>query len=171
MNPVFKLFAIANLFYMVILKLKYGIELKIINQKPGLVRITEPRKFSIDIMSHLKSDTYIESSGGVTIGKYFHVGSGFTVLTSNHNFRDSEFIPYDNKQILESVVIEDFVWIGAEVIILPGVTIGEGAIIGAGSIITKDVETLTIVAGNPARVIGTRDKDKYLYQKKSGKYN
>lgn len=53
----------------------------------------------------------------------------------------------------KSIVVEDNVWIGANVTILPGIHIREGAIIGAGSVVTKDVDTFTIVAGVPARVI------------------
>ena len=54
------------------------------------------------------------------------------------------------------VIIENDVWIGANVIILPGVTIHEGSIIAAGAVVTKDVECYTIVAGNPAKVIKKR---------------
>jgi acetyltransferase-like isoleucine patch superfamily enzyme len=56
-------------------------------------------------------------------------------------------------------VIEDHVWIGARAIISPGVRIGEGAVIGAGSVVTRDVEPYTIVAGNPARFIKERSRD------------
>jgi maltose O-acetyltransferase len=54
------------------------------------------------------------------------------------------------------VRIGDRVWIAYRAIILPGVTIGEGAVVGAGSVVTKDVEPYTIVAGNPARVVNKR---------------
>lgn len=57
--------------------------------------------------------------------------------------------------ISEPIVIEDDVWIGAKAIILKGVTIGRGAIIAAGSVVTRDVEPFAIVAGNPARVVGS----------------
>lgn len=51
------------------------------------------------------------------------------------------------------IVVENDVWIAANVVILPGVTIGEGAVVGAGSVVTKDVVPFTAVAGNPARII------------------
>lgn len=57
----------------------------------------------------------------------------------------------------QPVTLEDGVWVGARVIILPGVTIGQGAIIGAGSVVTRDVPARTIAAGNPARIIRTLD--------------
>jgi len=153
----FKVIALVNRLYCLNLKLRYNLSLKIINQVPGLVRITHPDKFSIGIGSHLKSNTYIDSLGGVQIGDYFHVGSGLTVLSSMHNYKSKCSIPYDKVQIHKSVMIQDFVWIGAGVTILPGVTIGEGAIIGAGSVVTKNVGSLNIVAGNPAKIIGSRD--------------
>jgi len=55
------------------------------------------------------------------------------------------------------VVIEDHVWIGMRAIILPGVRIGRGAVVAVGAVVTRDVEPLTVVAGVPARVIGSRD--------------
>jgi maltose O-acetyltransferase len=54
------------------------------------------------------------------------------------------------------VVIGDRVWIGYRAIVLPGVSIGEGAVVGAGAVVTKDVEPCAIVAGNPARKVGER---------------
>ena len=57
---------------------------------------------------------------------------------------------------INPIIIEDDVWIGARVIILPGRRIGRGSIVGAGSVITKDVEPFSIVGGNPAQVVGWR---------------
>ena len=57
------------------------------------------------------------------------------------------------------VVIGDRVWIGYRAIILPGIKIGEGAVVGAGAVVTKDVAAFSIVAGNPARKIGERSRD------------
>ena len=57
------------------------------------------------------------------------------------------------------VIIGDRVWIGYRAIVLPGVTIGEGAVVGAGAVVTRDVSPYTIVAGNPAKVIGERTKE------------
>lgn len=55
------------------------------------------------------------------------------------------------------IVIEDNVWIAANVVVLPGVTVGEGAVVGAGSVVTKDVEPYALVAGNPARKVRSID--------------
>jgi acetyltransferase-like isoleucine patch superfamily enzyme len=61
--------------------------------------------------------------------------------------------------ISKTVQIEDYVWIGTRVLIMPGINIGKGAVVGAGSIVTKNVEPYTIVAGNPAKKIGERSKE------------
>jgi acetyltransferase-like isoleucine patch superfamily enzyme len=118
-------------------------------------------KFEIHPTSHLKSDTFIESSGGVKIGKYFHVGRGLTIFSSNHNYKSEKSIPYDEVDIMEPVVIGDFVWFGANVTIVPGVRIGEGAVVGMGSVVTRDVPPGAIVGGNPAKIIAYRDMETY----------
>jgi acetyltransferase-like isoleucine patch superfamily enzyme len=127
-------------------------------------------KFSIHITSHLKSDTLIECSGGVTIGRYFHTGRGLTIFSTNHNYRSEEFIPYDEIVINKPVIIEDFVWCGSNVTIVPGVTIGEGAVLGSGSVITKNVPKGAIVGGNPAVVIRYRNMELYKKLKSEGKF-
>ena len=68
-------------------------------------------------------------------------------------------MPYDSTYIVKNVVIDDNVWIGSRVLIIGNVHIGEGAIIGAGSIVTKDVPPLAIYAGG--KIIKYRDKEKY----------
>jgi maltose O-acetyltransferase len=93
----------------------------------------------------------------VTIGKDVMMGPDVIIYTTNHGFDDVE-IPM-NKQghtKPKPVIIGDDVWIGARVIILPGVNVKRGSIIGAGSIVTRDVEEYSIVGGNPAKLIRKR---------------
>ena len=97
-------------------------------------------------------------TGTVTIGNNVMMGPDCMIFSSNHRF-DRLDIPMCCQGNSEEmpVVIEDDVWIGARVIILPGVQIGTGSIIGAGSVVTNDVEPYSIVAGNPARLIRYRN--------------
>lgn len=132
--------------------------------------IGDLNKFKIDESSHLKSDAFIESSGGVTIGRYFHTGKSLTIFSTNHNYESVKSIPYDKKIIEKPVVIEDFVWCGANVTIVPGVIIGEGAVIGAGSVVTKDIPKYAVVGGNPAKIIKYRNKERFERLKNESKF-
>ena len=123
----------------------------------GNIVVTHPEKMVMGEGSNFHENTFLETRGGVTIGRYVHIGRCLNVFTTNHNYRSINLIPYDQHDIVKPVVIKDFVWIGSNVIILPGVTIGEGAIIGMGSVVTKDVSNYAIVGGNPAQIIGHRD--------------
>lgn len=98
----------------------------------------------------------ITTSGGVEIGDRVLIGYGTKIFSSNHEIPPiGEPYPVSGK-VYKKVTIEKDVWIGAGTIILPGVKIGEGALIAAGSVVTKDVGTNEIVAGNPAKKIGER---------------
>ena len=142
---------------------KHNTAIKFVPQGEGSLSIHGPAgSFKIDETGHLKSGTYIECEGGVRIGRYFHVGRNLTILSSNHNYENASKIPYDAEAILRPVVIEDFVWCGLNVTILGGVTIGEGAIVAAGSVVTKDVAPMTIVGGNPAKELKKRDEQVFL---------
>lgn len=127
-------------------------------------------RFSIAASSHIKSDTYIETSGGVRIGEYFHPGRALTIFSATHNYDNASRIPYDSKVLEKPVNIGDFVWCGANVTIMPGITVGEGAILGAGSVVTRNVPRLAIVGGNPARVIRYRDADRFDDLKSRGQF-
>lgn len=127
-------------------------------------------KFSIDSTSHIKSDTFIECSGGVVIGRYFHPGRGLTIFSTNHNYANGTRIPYDDLQIELPVIIKDFVWCGANVTILPGVTVGEGAVIGGGSVVTKDVPPCSVIGGSPARVLKYRDIERFEQLMQAGMF-
>lgn len=130
--------------------------------------ITDINKFSIGQYSCLK-ESYIESSGNVEIGNYVHGAINLVIWSSNHVY-DSNLIPFNNEYVYKKVVIKDFVWLGEGVRILPGVTIGEGAIVGMGSVVTKDVPNYAIVGGNPAKIIKYRDIDKFKKNKLEKNY-
>ena len=87
--------------------------------------------------------------GGITVGNGVFIGPKVNLITINHD-ADPE-----NRSATygRPIVIEDKVWIGINSTILPGVRIGYGAIVGANSVVTKDVPPMTIVAGNPARIV------------------
>lgn len=95
--------------------------------------------------------------GEVEIGKYVMMGTFCTVYTQNHAFSRTD-IPmcFQGADVEKKVVIEDDVWIGGNVTILPGVHVHKGAIIGASAVVTKDVPEYAVVAGNPARVVKYR---------------
>ena len=87
--------------------------------------------------------------GGITIGNDVFIGPKVNLITINHDPNPENRSATYGRPIL----IEDKVWIGINSTILPGVRIGYGAIVGAGSVVTKDVPAMTVVAGNPARVV------------------
>lgn len=87
--------------------------------------------------------------GGITIGNEVFIGPKVNLITINHDPNpENRSATYGRP-----IIIEDKVWIGIDSTILPGVRIGYGAIVGAGSVVTKDVPAMTIVAGNPARIV------------------
>lgn len=102
----------------------------------------------------------IRGRGEVRIGNNFHSGPECIILTQVHNYEGNS-IPYDDTYTTKSVLIEDNVWLGVRVMILPGITIGEGAIIQAGSVVVKDVPPLAIVGGHPGKIFKYRNKDHY----------
>ena len=82
------------------------------------------------------------------------------IYNAEHDVHSKDF----TKARMEKVIIEDYVFIGPRAIILPGVTIGRGAVVGAGAVVTKDVPSLTIVGGVPAKEIGMRDESTLTYK-------
>jgi len=112
----------------------------------------------------------ISGAGHVKIGNYFHSGKECLIITQNHNYEGNR-IPYDETYILKSVEIGDCVWFGHRVIVTGNVTIGEGAIIAAGSVVCKDVPPCAIVGGNPAKVIKYRNIEHYNNLKELGAFH
>lgn len=112
----------------------------------------------------------ILGGGKVDIGNYFHSGVECMIITQNHNY-EGESIPYDSTYIYKHITIGDCVWFGNRVTVVGNVKIGEGAIIAAGAVVTKDVPPLAIVGGNPARIIKYRDPEHYYQLKERGKFH
>lgn len=92
-------------------------------------------------------------------------------MARNHVYDDVELqsVPYDYRYKNKKVVIGNFCWLGARVTILPGITIGDGAAIGAGSVVAHDVPKGAVVAGNPAKILKYRDINKFDELVKDGK--
>lgn len=90
----------------------------------------------------------------IRTGSDVSIGPEAAILTLGHDPQSPEFTDRGGE-----VIIGDQVWIGYRAVILPGIKIGDGAVVGAGSVVTKDVAPFAIVAGNPARQIGQRNPD------------
>lgn len=104
-----------------------------------------------DIGSHCRLN------GKVVIGENVIMGPEVVVFTSNHNINRTDIpIKYQGNTPMEPVYINDDVWIGSRAIILPGVSVGKGAVVAAGAVVTQNVPDFAIVGGNPAKVLKVR---------------
>jgi chloramphenicol O-acetyltransferase type B len=113
----------------------------------------------------------IHGSGGVTIGDNFHSGAGCTIYTVNHRWEGATAVPYDSEVIREPVVIENNVWLGEYVLVLPGSHIGEGAIVGAGAVVSGFVEPCAVAVGVPAQPVKHRDREEYDRLVRAGRFH
>ncbi|MBO5676387.1 MAG: acyltransferase [Bacteroidaceae bacterium] len=102
------------------------------------------------------------------VGKGTIIGPRFTVHTANHKY-EGNALPYDEIYEAKTVIIGPNVWIGSDVTVLPGKVVGEGAIVAANSVITKDVPAFAVVGGNPAKIIKFRDIERYHENLRLGK--
>lgn len=105
----------------------------------------------------LNDNSYLECSGEIVIGNDVMIGHGVSILSNSHRFENVDIPMNCQGEDFGKIVIGSNVWIGAKVTILPGVIIGNGAIIGAHSLVNKNVLPNEIVAGTPARHIRKRD--------------
>jgi len=108
---------------------------------------------------HINYGCFIDASQGeIEIGNNVLIGPYCVLRAANHIFSDPNISILEQGHESGKIIIEDDVWLGAHVTIVPNVKIGRGSVIGAGAVVTKDIEPFSIAVGVPAKKIGTRGK-------------
>ena len=104
------------------------------------------------------------AGGDIQIGKDTLIASYVSILAENHGMNPEEGVRYGLQELTgKSTVIGNNCWLGEKCIILPGVSVGEWCIVGAGAVVTKDIPPYSIAVGNPAKVIKTYSFDKHCW--------
>ncbi len=117
----------------------------------GDVRIWAPWFFECGEFCILGDRVQIESMGPITLGNRVIVSQEAFITAGTHELETPEF-----ELIVKPVVVEDRAWIAARAFVMPGVRIGQGSVVGAMAVVTRDVPAWAVVAGNPAKVIKER---------------
>lgn len=118
------------------------------------VDIRCPYRISKGKYCNINKACVLDGRGGLTIGNCVDIAQEVNIWSEQHDYNDPSF-----RSLEAPVYIEDYVWIASRATILPGVRIGRGAVVACGAVVTKDVPPLSIVAGVPAKQIGTRNDD------------
>lgn len=123
------------------------------------VRVDYPYRISLGSNITLNEGVFLSGFGGLEIGDNVRIGHRSSILTSEHQYDNTDVPIYQQGLTPKPVRIADDVWIGCQATILAGTTIGKGAVIAAGAVVTKDVEPYSIVGGVPATLIKSRQQD------------
>lgn len=141
------------------LKHKYGTYPYCSISQKTKIKNREKLKLGKEIFIGDNCDFFLE--GTIEIGSYTRIAKEVMILTANHNYKSEKLLPFDEIDYIQNVSIGKNCWIGARSIIYAGVKIEDGAIVAAGSVVTKSVPKCAIVGGNPAKIIGYRDMEQY----------
>lgn len=129
--------------------------------------VTHPNNIFVGINSNAgtRPGCYLQGNGGVYIGNYVRFATNIGVISGNHDLYDHT--KHNNKEVR----IGDYTWIGMNVVILPGVTLGPRTIVAAGSVVTKSFpDGFCVIGGNPAKLIKELDKEKFVPTKYPEEY-
>lgn len=121
-----------------------------------------PQKITIGRNSIVGNNCVLDGRRVLEIGSNVNISSGVWIWTLHHDVQSPIFAVVGDKTI-----IHDRVWLCSRSIILPGVEIGEGAVVASGAVVTKDVPPYTVVGGTPAKIIGKRTKN-LIYELEGG---
>lgn len=116
--------------------------------------IRAPKLIRIGDFTSIGDQCVLDGRGGLTIGNSVNLSTGAWIWTAQHDLNHPGFGGES-----APVVIEDYAWVSSRTTILPGVTIGEGAVVAAGAVVTKSIAPYDIVGGVPAKKIGERNRD------------
>lgn len=119
--------------------------------------IRAPYRLTLGTGTIIGDHAILDARNRLRIGNHVNLASNVSIYTEQHDYNDTLFRCTDRKE--KSVTIGDRVWIGSNVVVLPGVKIGEGAVCCAGCVVTKDVAPFEVVAGIPAKKIAERTHD------------
>lgn len=104
------------------------------------------------------SSVHLALHDKIVMGNHVVINDGCVLLTAGHDIDDPDW-----RQVKAPIVLEDYAWVATSSIILPGVTIGYGAVVGAGAVVTKDVLAYSVVGGNPACKLRQRSERQFTY--------
>lgn len=106
--------------------------------------------------SAMGNDCFVGAAGGVKIGSYVAIGQNVRFHSENHEFHDINKMICEQGVTNKGIEVGDDVWIGAGAVILDGVKIGTGCVIGANTLVNKDIPEYSIAVGNPVKIVGKR---------------
>ena len=137
-------------FFLKVMKLKKGQNTRIY----GGFEFRNPWNIKIGNHTNIGHKVTLDGRAGIDIGDCVNISSEVMIWTWQHDYNDPNFKTTHGK-----VIIEDYAWLSARVIVLPGIRIGKGAVIAAGAVVTKDVDPFSLYGGIPAKKIGTRNRN------------
>lgn len=130
-----------------------------------------PERLTLGDGTIIGDNAILDARRGLTMGRNVNLSSNVSIYTLQHDHRDPDFNCPPEGKVNFSVEIDDRVWIGSNVIVLPGVHISEGAVCCAGCVVTKDVEPYAVVAGIPAKKVSERPRNlRYEFNGKSCRF-
>lgn len=127
--------------------------------------VREPDLIELGENVVINKGVLLDGRGGLSIGNNVDIAQDTLILTAQHDYNDDY-----HKFITSKTIIDEYVWVGARALILPGIHIFRGAVVAAGAVVTKDVDEMTVVGGVPAKKITIRSS-KLLYQLHKGSQN
>ncbi|WP_254528739.1 MULTISPECIES: acyltransferase [unclassified Sphingobacterium] len=125
-------------------------------------RFLFPENIQLGSNIYIGPNAEVNGLGGIIIKDGVIIGPNLIIHSANHNYKDSKYLPYDELFEFRKVIINENVWIGGNVIVVPGAEIGEGCIVGAGTVVSGKIPPLSIIVGNPCKIIKQRDSEHYF---------
>jgi len=142
-------------------RVRYGLARMTVGERVSIkegLRVEKPHKVTIGSDVRINTDCVLQAHGGIEIGDFTMIAARVTIVTANHDLALRGVEAFDT--LREAPVrIGRHCWLGTGVIVLPGVTIGDGAVVGAGSVVTRDLPAGKICMGTPARPVRERPPD------------